>query len=257
VTVHGRAILLAEMTSPEARAEIAGGRRTVVVPFGAFEQHGPHLPLDTDAILGDRLGALVAERLDALCAPTVRLGCSEHHLAFAGTLSLRAETLQMIVRDLVESLARHGFRRVVLLPTHGGNERPLHAAAGAARRDGVTIFVASLRAAVDALVAVAGARGVSAGEVGGHAGELETSLMLALTPRLVRDAAVAEPGYTGPLDDAATAVFFEKGVDALAANGVLGDPRRASADAGQAYVAAFVDAFERQVTDATPDHHAA
>jgi creatinine amidohydrolase len=63
----------------------------VVVPFGAVEQHGPHLPLDTDAVLADQLGALLAERLGGLCAPTMRLGCSQHHLAFAGTLSLRAE----------------------------------------------------------------------------------------------------------------------------------------------------------------------
>jgi creatinine amidohydrolase/Fe(II)-dependent formamide hydrolase-like protein len=257
VTVDGRDILLAEMTSAQVRAEITQGRCTVVVPFGAFEQHGSHLPLDTDAVLGDRLGALVAERLGCLCAPTVRLGCSEHHLAFAGTLSLRPETLRMIVYDVVESLARHGFRRVVLLPTHGGNEGPLRDAAAAAGRDGVRIVVASLRAAVDALVAVARARGVSAGEAGGHAGELETSLMLALAPRLVRDAAMAEPGYTGPLDDAAAAVFFEKGVDALAPNGVLGDPRRASTDAGHAYVAAFVEAIERQVADATERHHLA
>jgi creatinine amidohydrolase len=173
-----------------------------------------------------------------------------HHLAFAGTLSLRAETLQMIVHDVVDSLARHGFRRLVLLPTHGGNERPLQQAAAAAERDSVTIVVPSLRAAVGALVAVARARGVSAGEAGGHAGELETSLMLALAPRLVRNAAMTEPGYTGPLDDAAAAVFFEKGVEALAANGVLGDPRRASTDAGHAYITAFVEAIERQLGDA-------
>jgi creatinine amidohydrolase len=250
VNVPGREILLARMTSAEVGAEVARGRCTVVVPFGAFEQHGPHLPLDTDAVLGDRLGHLVAERLHAVCAPTVRLGCSEHHLAFAGTLSLRAETLQMIVHDIVDSLARHGFRRVVLLPTHGGNERPLQEAATAAERDGVTLVVPSLRAAVSALVAVAGARGVSAGEAGGHAGELETSLMLALAPRLVRNAAMTEPGYTGPLDGAAAAVFFEKGVEALAANGVLGDPRRASTDAGHAYITAFVEAIERQLGDA-------
>ena len=250
MTVHAGDILLAERTSAEVRAEVAGGRSTVVVPFGAFEQHGPHLPLDTDAVLADRLGPLVAERLDCFCAPTVRLGCSEHHLAFAGTLSLRAETLRMIVHDVVDSLARHGFRRVVLLPTHGGNESPLREAAPATGRDAVTIVVPSLRAAMGALVAVARARGVSPGEVGGHAGELETSLMLALAPRLVRSAAVTEPGYTGPLDDAAAAVFFENGVDALAANGVLADPRRASTDAGHAYRTAFLDAIERQIADA-------
>ena len=76
----------------------------MVVPFGAVEQHGPHLPLDTDAVLADRLGSLLAERLDALCAPTIRIGCSQHHLAFAGTLSLRPKTLQLILHDLVDSL---------------------------------------------------------------------------------------------------------------------------------------------------------
>ena len=78
--------------------------------------------------------------------------------------------------------------------------------------------------------------------------------MLALAPSLVRSAAVTEPGYTGPLDDAAAAVFFEKGVAALAPNGVLGDPRRASTDAGHAYVAAFLDAIERQLADAAERH---
>jgi creatinine amidohydrolase len=114
--------------------------------------------------------------------PTFRIGCSEHHLAFAGTLSLRPPTLQLIVHDLVDSLVRHRFRRIVLLATHGGNEPPLQDAGAASRRDGVSVHVPSLRGAMDALLAVARARGVSPGEAGGHAGELETSLMLALAP---------------------------------------------------------------------------
>ena len=249
MTDHGGNILLAEMTSAQVRAELGRGRSTVVVPFGAVDQHGPHLPLDTDAVLADRLGPLLAERLDALCAPTMRIGCSQHHLAFAGTLSLRPQTLQMIVHDLIDSLARHGFRRVVLLATHGGNEPPLQEAGAASRREGVRVAVPSLRVAVHAVLAVARARGVPPGVAGGHAGELETSLMLALAPDLVRTAAMTEPGYTGPLDDAAAKVLFEDGVGALAANGVLGDPRGASSDAGHAYVTAFLDAIEGQIDD--------
>jgi creatinine amidohydrolase len=164
---------------------------------------------------------------------------------------LRPQTLQMIVHDLVDSLAGHGFRRVVLLATHGGNEPPLREAGAASRREGVKVVVPSLRVAVEALLAVARARGVPPGEAGGHAGELETSLMLALAPDLVSRAAMTEPGYTGPLDDAAAAVLFANGVGALAANGVLGDPRSASSDAGHAYVTAFLDAIERQIDDAT------
>src|SRR5919108_1311181 len=148
--MHASNILLAEMTSAQVRAELGRGRSTVIVPWGAVEQHGPHLPLDTDAVLADRLGPLLAERLDALCVPTMRIGCSQHHLAFAGTLSLRPQTLQMIVHDLVDSLVRHGFRRVVLLATHGGNEPPLQEAGAASRRDDVTVVVPSLRAAIGA-----------------------------------------------------------------------------------------------------------
>src|SRR5919205_3147292 len=102
------------MTSAQVRAEVGRGRSTVVVPFGAVEQHGPHLPLDTDSVLADRLGPLLAERLGALCSPTMRIGCSEHHLAFAGTLSLRGETWRMVVARLSTASGKHGIRRVVL-----------------------------------------------------------------------------------------------------------------------------------------------
>jgi creatinine amidohydrolase len=240
------ALLLTQMTSRQVEAEIARGRTTVVVPFGALEQHGPHLPLGTDAVLGDRLGPMLAQRLNALCAPTMRVGCSWHHLAFAGTLSIRPETLLMIVEDLVDSLTRHGFRRIVLLPTHGGNEGPLLKAARRSRHDAATIIVPSLRAPVEALLSRAKRRGAVPGDAGGHAGELETSLMLALAPNLVK-VDLLEPGYTGPLDAAAVALFFGKGAHALSANGVLGDPRGASAKAGRAYIAAFLDATQEAV----------
>jgi creatinine amidohydrolase len=120
---------LGAMTWRDVRAALDRGCDRVVVPFGAVEQHGSHLPLETDALLGERLGPLLAERLDALCAPTVPIGCSDYHMDRAGTLSLRPETLHLVVRDLVDSLARHGFRTIVLLPTHGGNFAPLAQAA--------------------------------------------------------------------------------------------------------------------------------
>src|SRR5437763_6382042 len=119
---------LDRLSWPEVKAEIEGGRDTVVIAFGATEQHGPHLPLATDALLGDHAARLIAERLDAFVAPTVRIGCSEHHLAFPGTLSISPETFHAVVGDLVRSLARGGFRKVILIPTHGGNFAPLGAA---------------------------------------------------------------------------------------------------------------------------------
>lgn len=243
-------VLLAEMTWPQVAADIARGRTTVVVPFGAVEQHGPHLVLDTDAVLGDRLAPMLARRLGAVCTPTVRVGSSRHHLAFAGTLSLRPETLTMVALDLIDSLARHGFRRIVLLPTHAGNDEPLLHAARRSPHDGVTIVVPRLAAVVEHLLSAAAARGTPVSDAGGHAGELETSLMLALAPHLVAAEEIT-PGYAGPLDAAATARFFDQGVHALSQNGVLGDPTGATAEAGSAHVVEFLSACEQAVADQT------
>src|SRR5690348_11891152 len=118
------AVVLDRCRWPEVQALIAAGRDTVVVALGATEQHGPHLPLATDALIGDHLAALIADRLDAFVAPTVRIGCSSHHLGFPGTLSVSDDTFGAVVGDIVRSLARGGFRRVILLPTHGGNFAP-------------------------------------------------------------------------------------------------------------------------------------
>ena len=232
---------LDRMTWPEVRAELDGGRDTVVIAFGATEQHGPHLPLGTDAMIGDHLGRLVADRLGAFLAPTVRVGCSRHHLAFAGTLSLADATFHAVVADTVTSLAGNGFRRIVLLPTHGGNFAPLAAAleqlgpVEGARVDALTDVTALLE------IALIGERefGVPLGEGGLHAGEWETSLILAIAPDLVRTAQ-AEPGYTGD-PAAAIGALFDGGVESVARNGVIGDPLQASAEHGERYWTAVVD----------------
>lgn len=88
------ALHLDRMTWAEVKDEIKNGRDTVIVPFGSTEQHGRHMPLGMDAVLGDEFGWAVADRLDAFLEPTVRFGCSEHHLSFPGTISLGNETFQ-------------------------------------------------------------------------------------------------------------------------------------------------------------------
>ena len=229
------ALELDRLSWPEVQAELEAGRDTVVLAFGATEQHGPHLPLATDALLGDHLARLVAEHLDAFVAPTVRIGCSEHHLAFPGTLSLTDETFHELVADLVLSLARGGFRRVILLPTHGGNFAPLAAAiVQLGPNPGIEV-----RALTDlgALLAIAqlGAEehGVPLAEGGLHAGEWETSMLAAIHPELVH-LERGEPGYTGDMESAAGAIFSD-GVDAISPNGVIGDPAQASAAHGARY----------------------
>jgi creatinine amidohydrolase len=235
------ALALEELTWPEVRAEIEGGRDTVVMALGATEQHGPHMPLGTDALIGDAFARAVADRLDAFIAPTVRIGCSEHHLAFAGTLSVSTETFAAIVVDLVHSLGRHGFRRAVLLPSHGGNFGPLQAAVERLdAADGLEVFaLTDLSVLTEGTVAMSADRGVSASEAGVHAGEWETSLMLALHPELVHMER-AEVGYTGDLAIGLRRAFGE-GIDTVADNGVFGDPRPARADSGDDYLGRLTD----------------
>lgn len=220
---------------PEVKTEIEGGRDTVVIAFGATEQHGPHLPLATDALLGDHLARSVAEHLNAFVAPTVRIGCSEHHLEFPGTISVSGDTFHEIVADVVRSFARGGFRRIVLLPTHGGNFRPLAAALEKLGPvDGVDVrAVTDLRALLAVAQRGADEHGVPLGDGGLHAGEWETSMMMAIRPELVH-LDRGEPGYTGDLENAMGALFAN-GVHALAANGVIGDPTQASAQHGTRY----------------------
>jgi len=107
-------IRMEEMNWPDVRA--------AVVAVGSTEQHGPHLPTMTDTRIGDAMAYRVALKLGgALQARTIPVGVSDHHLAFGATVSLKPETLMLIVRDYVDSLVRDGFRRIVFLPSHGGN----------------------------------------------------------------------------------------------------------------------------------------
>ena len=121
-------IILEQLRWPDVRAALDAGVTTVVFACGAVEQHGPHLPLFTDAEHGTRLAEGVARRLGkALVAPTIRIGCSQHHMAFPGTISLQPATLVAICRDYCVSLAHHGFTKLCIIPSHGGNFAPLAA----------------------------------------------------------------------------------------------------------------------------------
>lgn len=242
------ALHLDRMTWAEVKAEIKNGRDTVIVPFGSTEQHGRHMPLGTDAVLGDEIGWALAGRLEAFMAPTVRFGCSEHHLSFAGTISLNDETFQHIVTDVVASLSRHGFRRIVLLPTHGGNFKPLAEAFTELKRvENVKVIAfTDLEGLVNAAFESSSASGVTPAQSGAHSGEWETSLMLALRPDQVKmDQAAA--GFVGELSEIMAKVF--DGIQNLDKNGVLGDPRPATAAAGERYFEEIVEFFYQWVRD--------
>lgn len=238
--------LLEEMTWPEVQQALEAGTTTVVVAVAAVEQHGPHLPLLVDAARGDRLAVEVATRLgDALVAPTIRVGCSEHHMGFAGTVSLRRNTLEAICLDYTVSLARHGFERICFVPSHGGNFEPLAemlpdlraAVAPSCRVDAYTDLVgfmelwqSAVRERAPELV----------DRVGGHADLAETSEMLCIRPDLVRQERAAE-GHVQRFDEELKERIFREGFRAVTPNGILGDARGATPEIGDACIAAAAD----------------
>jgi creatinine amidohydrolase len=194
-------VLIEEMTWPEVRAAIAGGgKRRVIVMLGAMEQHGPHLPIGTDTYLGYATGQRLARRLgDALVAPVVTLGYSVGHLPMAGTVSIEEATLEAVIVDVCRSLARHGFREVILLCSHGGNYRALRNVLPAVREEHHTLRISAITDFDEWLEdakAFAAREGLEMTRLGVHAGQGETSLMLAHRPDLVQMDKACE-GFTG------------------------------------------------------------
>ena len=182
---------LARLVWPELEALLARGADTAVVPLGSTEQHGPHLPFATDTWLADALAERFCARVpEAVRLPALPFGCASEHLSFPGTLHLRAETLAALLEDLVASLDRHGFRHVFVLLRP---RRQRRAAARSRRR----ASRARRRAPGDRLrrpgprgggAPRAGRRSSAStpAAAGHHAGEIETSLLLALAPGEVR-----------------------------------------------------------------------
>lgn len=248
--------LLEEMTWPEVQAAIEAGRTTVVIAVGAVEQHGPHLPLLVDAARGDRLAVEVARRLgSAVVAPTIRIGCSEHHMGFPGTITLRRNTLEAICVDYAVSLARHGFTRLCFVPSHGGNFAPLadmlpdlRAAVGpGCRVDAYTDLVGFM----DFWQAAVGEHDEGlVGRVGGHADIAETAEMLCIRPDLVRSGR-AEEGHVQTFDEALMHRIFTEGFRAVTPNGVLGDARGATEAIGASCIAHAADGITAAL-DAPP-----
>ena len=167
---------------------------------------------------------------------------------FAGSLTLSLETFIAVVSDTCHSLARHGIKNIALVPTHGGNFRPIAQAAEqiqAKLPDTNLIPCSDLNGFMDTLWAVAKKYGFSPEHSGAHAGENETSLILALRPELVH-MDKAEAGFVGD-HLAIVEDILRDGFKGVTANGVLGDPKGARADIGEAYLEAMTDFFVKHI----------
>jgi len=245
-----RTIRMEDMNSLDIKEAIKKGYTTAVFAIGSTEQHGSHLPTKTDTIIGDALAFRVAQELgNVLQAPTIRPGCSDHHMAFTGTISLRSSTLKSIIHDYVDSLAKNGFSTLILLPSHGGNFSVVQEALDELKPKypGLRIIgFTDLLGFTDALMKFSEGFGVTAEEAGAHAGESETSFILALAENLVAQERFA-PGYLGPLGQKEIEIILDKGMPELTENGVLGDPTKASAKKGVVYLEKTVDFFVKEI----------
>lgn len=219
---------LHSMTAPQVLADAVWPQvrdAVLLVPVGSLEQHGPHLPLDTDTRIAVAVACAAATRLaGSVVAPALDYGASGEHEAFPGTVSIGTAALAHVLVELVRSATRT-FSRVVVVNGHGGNLDGLTHALHRLRAEGRTVGSWSAT--------------VPGGDA--HAGRTETSLLLAIAPHVVRQAAV-RVGCTQSLD-ALLPRLRRAGVRAVSANGVLGDPRGASAAEGRMLLEALVDRF--------------
>ncbi len=215
----------------------------LVLPTGAIEQHGPHLPLATDTLTSNLLLGRALELLPAAlhiyALETVCYGKSNEHVGFPGTLSMSAATYMAVLHDIGASVAAAGFKKLLLFNTHGGNSALNDVMARDLRAEfGLRTFHMGGSAG-------AGYEGLSAQEAkyGFHAGEVETAWLLAAAPELV-DTSAYTANYIARLEDESIlspergAVNFAWLTRDIAASGVLGDPRPATAEKGEKWIAA-------------------
>ncbi len=193
-------VWLQELTWEEVAAYLRE-RDTILVPFGTTEQHGPAGPLGLDSYVAIALAEDAARKAGVLSAPPVWYGDSSHHLGFAGTISLRTETLIEVVYDIVRSLARHGFTRILLINGHKWTNL---AALTSAARNIREFELPGVRTAVaDPMYLARGIAGSLKHAPEHHAGELEVSQVLYKFPQTIRtekfsDAACDFDGLLGP-----------------------------------------------------------
>ena len=228
------AIHLGELTWPEAEERLALVD-VALLPVGAVEQHGPHLPLDTDAFDA----AYLAQQVAAACSdprpvvfPLIAYGVSYHHQDFKGTLSVSPDTLAHLVRDIGMSAAHNGIKKLVIVNGHGGNIPALNYAAQLINRDARIFTCVDSGETSDADVY---AMAETPNDV--HAGEIETSTSLALRPDLVRmeKARKFVPRFSSHYLDFTSkrSVMWYARTARISQSGVLGDPTKASAEKGE------------------------
>jgi creatinine amidohydrolase len=245
-----------ELSVPEIE-QLDRDRTVLLLPAGSVEQHGRHMPVGSDTMIAMSVCRAAADRLAGQVAvlPPPWYGYSPHHMRFAGTVTLRAETFLAVIEDIVASVVAHGFRRFVVLNGHGGNSALMDVlAATLGHRFYGQARIATLTYFQFASAAIAKLRKSKSGGMG-HACEFETSMMQHIRPELVKidraKVTYPDPGSaylsTDLLGGSRVRVYHDFGD--LSESGTFGDPSLASPEAGARFHAAVVDEFVGFIED--------
>jgi creatinine amidohydrolase len=255
---------LPHMTWPEVQ-DLRTRTDMVIIPIAALEQHALHLPIGTDFLNGLERAKLIAQQTDVLVAPILMPGNSPYHMEFAGTISLSSQTIQQVYFEAAQSLMQHGFKRFLLLNSHGGNQVITRYIADRINQETAGIAVELGDAASSFQVRTSQAP--TAKQFDRHGGVNETATTLYLAPSLVNLPAAKAATLTMPPhltkmlpdvvagDPAATMVFLAEGLKAkstgkgtstreMSDTGTWGvrDPKEATAEQGRADTERFVNA---------------
>jgi creatinine amidohydrolase len=250
-------LLLDELSTLQIRELIAAGWCDVIVPLGATEQHGPALPLLVDSEHGLQTAIRAARILGkTLVGPVVTMGYSPEHTGFPGTISLSKSTMAGVIHDIAESHARSGFRLVYFWIAHGGNNAILKNVLPVLEAKWTGCRVTGLKSLPEYVTSTWDRapleKGIPLSVSGSHAGEFETSMMLAMRPELVRMNA-AEAGNPAPFDKIEDKMMSE-GIESVSSNGVLGDQRAGDAERGNFYLDRLAEYLAADVRRAREQH---
>ncbi len=228
---------LSRMSWADARQALQQAR-VALLPVGSTEQHGPHLPLGTDWMTAAEIARRAGRLGGWLVLPTVPVGVSEHHRQFWGTLWVTPDVLKAYVLDMARALASHGLRKIVFVNGHGGNTAALEEAARKLRQEGIFAYVYVWWRAIPETVSEV----ISPGG-GGHAGEMETSVVWALDRELVHLQRLDEAAAGAAPEWGRKVYGVEVGYDTrdFSRSGAVGDPRPASPEKGEKVLAAAAE----------------
>ncbi|MFA5245492.1 MAG: creatininase family protein [Pedobacter sp.] len=228
----------------------------VLLNIAAIEQHGAHLPVATDRMIGEYFSGLLNKELEnkVLILPIAAVGCSDHHMGFSGTLSLSHKTFSALVKDIIQSVLHHGFYNIILLNSHGGNQgimqvivEQLGFANPKAHIVGATWWTIAKEDLLN--ITETGFGGT------GHACEFETSLMKVIAPHLIHEDLIQKGANVSafPQSDGdmlfGSKVSFYRTMKEMTPNGVFGNPVQSSAEKGVLIGKAVTKALKQLVLD--------